>query len=168
MPRRLRENVQPPREGWSRWEKAIVPDEPLGEDYETRSDGEEGVMRKKIRKVLPNEMKKCGIYEWQARGTFEGEPDEVVVYVGSTCRAKPGALRDRILEYCDDGSHKSAIINKALQRGYELWVRVKTSGRSSDRSRKTAENMENELLERYDYAWNLRNNGKTRIRQILK
>ena len=73
-------------------------------------------------------------------------------------------MRDRILDYCDDGSHKSAIINRALQRGYELWVRVKTSGRS----RKDAENMENELLRKYNYAWNLRNNGKTRIRQILK
>ena len=80
------------------------------------------------------------------------------------CRAKPRALGDRILEYCEDGSHKSAIINKALQRGYELWVRVKTSGRSSDRSRKTAGNMENELLQRYNYAWNVRNNA---IRDIL-
>ena len=66
------------------------------------------------------------------------------------------------------GSHKPAIINTALQRGYELWVRVKTSGNTSDRSKEDAENMENELLETYDYAWNLRNNGKTRIRQILK
>ena len=148
--------------------KAIVPDRLVGEHYEPRGDGQEGVMRKNIRKDLPNEMKKCGIYEWQARGTFEGQPDEVVVYLGSTCRVKPGALRDRILEYCTDGSHKSAIINDALRRGYELWVRVKTSGRSSVRSRNTAENMENELLQRYDYAWNFRNNGKRRIRQILK
>ena len=168
MPRILRENAQPTDEGWSSWEKAIVPDQPLDDDCETRGHDQKGLMWKEIRNVLPDVMRRCGIYEWQARGTFVGQPDEVVVYVGSTCRAKPGALRDRILEYCDDGSHKSAIINKALQRGYELWVRVKTSGRSSDRSRKTAENMENELLERYDYAWNLRNNGKTRIRQILK
>ena len=164
MPRRLRENVQPPKEGWFRWVKAMVPSQPLGEDYETRGDGQKGLMRKNIRNVLPDEMKKCVIYEWQARGTFVGEPGEVVVYVGSTCRAKPGALRDRILEYCDDGSHKSAIMNKALQRGYELWVRVKTSGRNSDRCRKTAENMENELLQRYNYAWNVRNNA---IRDIL-
>ena len=144
--------------------KAIVPDKLVGEHYERRSAGQTGVMCINIRIALPDEMRKCGIYEWQARGTFEDEPDEVVVYVGSTFRAKPGALRNRILEYCDDGSHKSAIMNKALQRGYELWVRVKTSGRNSDRCRKTAENMENELLQRYNYAWNVRNNA---IRDIL-
>ena len=163
MPRIFRENAQPTDEGWSSWEKAIVPDEPLGEDYETRGDGEKGVMCKEIRKVLPDVMRRCGIYEWQARGTFVGQPDEVVVYVGSTCTRKPGALRRRILEYCVNGSHKSAIINTALERGYELWVRVKTS----NGTRKGAEKMENELLEEYDYAWNFRNNGKSRIRQKL-
>ena len=152
--------------------KAMVPaEEPetmVGQHYEHRSAGQTGVMCTNIRKALPDEMNKCGIYEWKARGLFVGQPDGVVVYVGSTCRAIPGALRDRILEYCTDGSHKPRIINDALQRGYELCVRVKTSGRNSDRSRKTAENRENELLERYDYAWNFRNNGKTRIRQILR
>ena len=165
MARILRENYN---EGWSRWVQAMVPAQPLGKDYETRGYRQKGVMRKKIRKVLPNEMKKCGIYEWQARGTFEGEPGEVVVYVGSTCREKPGALRRRILEYCVNGSHKYGIINIALQRGYELWVRVKTSGNTSDRSREDAENMENKLLQKYNYAWNLRNNRKRRIRQILR
>ena len=163
MPRILRENAQPTDEGWSSWEKAIVPDKPLGEDYETRGDGEKGVMCKEIRKVLPNVMRRCGIYEWQARRTLVDQQDELVVYVGSTCRAKPGSLRRRILEYCMNGSHKSAIINTALERGYELWVRVKTS----NGTRVGAEEMENELLEEYNYAWNLRNNRKTSIRQIL-
>ena len=163
MARRLREN----KEEWSRWVQAIVPDRHLRGRYERRRRGQEGVMYKKIRRVLHNEMNKCGIYEWQARGFFIGQPNAVVVYVGSTCRANPGSLRDRILEYCKNGAHKSAIINKALQRGYELWVRVKTSGPSSHRSREAPGNMENELLKRYDYAWNLQNNGKTSIREIL-
>ena len=164
MPRILRDNDN---EVWSRWVQAMVPSQPLGEDYETRGGGK-GVMCKEIRNVLPDVMRRCGIYEWQARGTFVGQPDEVVVYVGSTCRRKQGALRGRILEYCVNGSHKYGIINIALQRGYELWVRVKTSGNTSDRSREDAENMENKLLQKYNYAWNLRNNRKRRIRQILR
>ena len=64
--------------------KAIVPDKPVGEHYEPRSDGKEGVMCRNIQKALPNEMNKCGIYEWQARGLFIGRPDGMVVYVGST------------------------------------------------------------------------------------
>ena len=54
MPRILRENYN---EGWSRWVQAMVPSQPLGEDYETRGDGQKGLMRKNIRNVLPDEMK---------------------------------------------------------------------------------------------------------------
>ena len=157
--------------------KAMVPEKPgrvVGRHrrhFERRSDGEQGLMCANIREALPDEMSECGIYEWQARrprrGTRAGHRN--VVYMGSTCRENPGALRGRILEYCTDGSHKSAIINDALQRGYELWVRVKTSGRtSSDDSRQAAGKMENKLLESYDYAWNLQNNRKKTIRQILR
>ena len=176
MPRRHREDARLDTEGWSRWVRAIVPEKServvgrYRQHFERRSDDQQGLLCANIREALPNEMTECGIYEWQARrprrGTRAGHRN--VVYVGSTCRAKPGALRDRILEYCVSGSHKSENINDALQRGYELWVRVKTSGRSSDRSRKTAEKMEDELLQKYDYAWNIENNGKTRIRQILR
>ena len=176
MPRRHREDARLDTEGWSRWVRGIVPEKNgrvVGrhrQHFERRSDDQQGLLCTNIREALPDEMSECGIYEWQARrprrGTRAGHRN--VVYVGSTCRAEPGSLRARILEYCDDGSHKSAIINKALQRGYELCVRVKTSGRSSDHSREAAENMENKLLESYDYAWNFRNNGKRRIRQILR
>ena len=176
MPRRHREDARLDTEGWSRWVRGIVPEKNgrvVGrhrQHFERRSDDQQGLLCTNIREALPDEMSECGIYEWQARrprrGTRAGHRN--VVYVGSTCRAKPGALRDRILEYCVSGSHKSENINDALQRGYELWVRVKTSGRSSDHSREAAGNMENKLLERYDYAWNFRNNGKRRIRQILR
>ena len=37
--------------------QAMVPSQPLGEDYETRGDGQKGLMRKNIRNVLPDEMK---------------------------------------------------------------------------------------------------------------
>ena len=35
-----------------------------------------------------------------------------------------GALKGRIFEYHTNGSHKRDLINDALSRGYELWVRV--------------------------------------------
>ena len=56
------------------------------------------------------------------------------------------------------------MINDALQRGYELWFRVKTSGPKNPNHKLLAQEMENELLEKYDYAWNVRNNA---IRDIL-
>ena len=166
MPRMLRENAHLPVEGWSHWVRAMVPaeepEEMVGQHYEHRSAGETGVMCSNIRIALPDKMNKCGIYEWQARGTFEGQPDKVVVYVGSTCTAKRGSLRTRVLQYCTNGSHKSALINDALERGYELWVRVKTSGPNNMNNKLLAEEMENELLENYNYAWNIRNNGAYR------
>ena len=86
-----------------------------------------------------------------------------VVYVGSTCREKPGALRDRIQSYCRNGSHKEELMNDALLEGYELCVRVKPT---RARSKLNAERMENKLLAKYDYAWNKRNNN--RVRKIVR
>ena len=48
-------------------------------------------------------------------------------------------------------------MNEALTKRYELWVRVKTS-----EGRDNAEDMENKLLDKYDYAWNFRENGEIR------
>lgn len=99
----------------------------------------------------------CGIYEWQTR---KKGCRNSVVYVGSTCRSKEGALIDRILEYCRNGSHKADRINKALNRGYELWVRVKEVARGphAKAPKVRAESMENDLLDKYNYTWNIRNN----------
>lgn len=139
---------------------------PLDDDFEHRGDTVQfGVICSSIRNAFPNEAKRCGIYEWMAVGTFEGQPDHVV-YVGSTCRRKPGGLRHRILEYCTHGSHKKELINIALLHGYELWVRVKiVKGKhcSREETKRKAEKMENDLLNRYDYAWNIRNNGQMRF-----
>ena len=54
-------------------------------------------------------------------------------------------------------------MNEALFRGYELWVRVKIAG--GDDSRQYAEDMQNEILSQYNYAWNVRNNAR---RDILR
>ena len=53
---------------------------------------------------------------------------------------------------------KKDLINDALGRGYELWVRVKMSTATYDCDL-DAERMENELLAKYNYAWNIRNNA---------
>lgn len=59
------------------------------------------------------------------------------------------------------------LINEALERGYEFWVRVKivTGCHPYKEDAEVAEDMENKLLDRYDYAWNVRRNG--RVRNIL-
>lgn len=155
-------------EGWSDWKMAIVPSIfPLiveGRNLELRGPNQVGFICSSIRNAFPDEANCCGIYEWSADGTLLDKPDHVV-YVGSTCRGKPGALRGRILEYCRDGSHNEHLMNDALRsRGYGLWVRVKTV-EGSHPSRKDAEDMENDLLDRYDYAWNITNNR--RMRDIL-
>ena len=153
--RSLREKSRLRRKGWSHWVRAMVPDfSPAGRQWYEKRDTE-GYMCRYIREAFPEYARYCGIYEWRAKGAFRDQPN-FVVYIGSTCRDKPGALRARILEYCNNGSHKAVQIDDALRRGYELWVRVKRAGGS----RKSAEDQENELLDRYDYAWNIRlNNG---------
>ena len=108
-----------------------------------------------------NVARLCGIYEWRATRSYGSDP--TVVYVGSTCARNGGPctrMKNRIVSYCKDGNHKSDLINAALSRGYELWVRFMPTG-----SEKEARKMEDALLEKYDYAWNEKKNGK--IRNIL-
>ena len=120
MAQSLGENAHLSREGWSRWLRAMVPAEgpekKIRRHYKRRSGDQTGVTCTNIKKALQGETKNCGIYEWKAKGTSEGQPDKVV-YVGSTCSAKPGSLRTRVLQYCTNGSHKSKPINHALKRG---------------------------------------------------
>ena len=149
-----RENSHLPVAGWSDWERAMVPPQNAGYCHESRGPNRVGFICSSIRNAFPDQAEHCGIYKWQARGTLHRQPNRVV-YVGST-----GSLRGRILEYCTNGSHKGDLINDALHRGYELWVRVKSA-----RDRETAEDLQNDLLDRYNYAWNVRRNGG--LRRIL-
>lgn len=140
---------------------AGLPGLPVG--FELRGRNQAGLICSRIRSAFPDLARHCGIYEWRAKGTLRGQPNHVV-YLKSTCTVKPGALTGRILQYCTNGSYKQDLINDALGKGYELWVRVKiVEGRNP--SRENAEAMENALLNRYDYAWNTRINGQ--IRYIL-
>ena len=132
----------------------MVPPDSNGRNLEQRGPGQVGYMSSSIKTALGNLAKLCGIYEWRAKRTGDDQPN-YVVYVGSTCvRRKPQKLGSRIIRYCKYGNHKKDIINEALARGYELWVRVKPA--SSERK---AQSMENALLRDYDYAWNKRQNG---------
>ena len=103
--RQYREHSHLPA-GWSNWEEAMVPvfrsrvDEPRGPN-------QAGFMRSSIRSAFPDKGRHCGIYEWRAKGTKPHQPNHVV-YLGSTCTVKPGALRGRILQYCTNGSHKQS------------------------------------------------------------
>ena len=97
-------------------------------------------------------------------GLFDRTSEKIdVVYVGSTC-TRHGIckkLRSRILGYCNHGSHKKHQINQALGRGYTLEVRYKKAKNEND-----AKKQENDLLDKYDYAWNKRRNGS--MRDILR
>ena len=137
----------------------MVPLNTEAANLERRERWQVGSMWSGMRNAFRGEAGQCGIYEWQARR--EDQPNRVV-YVGSTCRGKPEALRDRILEYCTNGSHKARLINLALRRGYELRVRVKGAGGYSSRFEEEAEDMENDLLAKYNYAWKERMNGGTK------
>ncbi len=160
--RKWRESSHLPTAGWSEWSRAMVPPNVEGKNLEPRGANQVGFICSSIRTAFPDKAQHCGIYEWAAVGPL---PGRLVVYLGSTCRGKPGALRGRILEYCNNGSHKANLINDALSRGYELCVRVKII-EGNHPSRIGAEAVENALLATYDYAWNIRlNNGQ--IRYIL-
>ena len=106
--RQYREHSHLSRAGWSNWELAMVPwidsvpGVPVG--FETRGRNQAGLICSSIRNAFPLQAGHCGIYEWQAKGILPHQLNHVV-YLGSTCRAKPGALKGRILEYCANGSH---------------------------------------------------------------
>ena len=132
---------------------------------ENRGPGQLGYMWSNIRNDLDGVVGLCGIYEFQVRGTLPHHLESAVVYVGSTCPrgADGGAcrlLKSRIINYCKYGNHKRDLINVALSRRYELWVRYKQAGSPGE-----AQAWENTLLAAYDYAWNVRDNGN--IRAVL-
>ena len=114
---------------------------------ENRVLGQEGYMWSNISNELNGVARLCGIYEFQVRGTLPLHLQSAVVYVGSTC-PRGGVrhrLKSRIINYCRHGNHKADLINDALSRGYELWVRYKQA-----RSAEEAQAWENALLTAYD------------------
>jgi len=101
----------------------------------------------------------ASVYEFQARGSGPSQ----VVYCGSTCKERGDkTIRNRIQTYLSNGAHKADAIEDALNRDYEIWIRILPCP-----GMKMACELENELLRTADYAWNMRDNGG-RIRSILK
>lgn len=145
------------KDGWTAWKEVMVPavaPNPKNK-FSRRPTGQNGYRREDLTTLFHPFAHSCGIYEWRAIRNDK----VVVVYIGSTCTTKYGRLSTRIKKYCSDGSHKKSYINDALEKEYALEVRLKPA-----QDKLEAERLENELLDKYDYAWNERRNG---IRKIL-
>ena len=164
MVTRLREDSHLPAEGWTNWIWAMAPENTTRvKNLARRGEDQEGYKNAKIVNELCGEHgdadRLCGIYEWRATRPFGSDP--TVVYVGSTCARNGGSctkMKNRIVSYCTHGNHKTTLINEALQKGYELWVRFKPAVDEQE-----ARDMENALLDTYNYAWNIRQNAKRNI-----
>lgn len=142
--------------GWSEWRRIMKPTQyPENSNPRYKSRFPEPGFRLTETESFPDYFTGCGVYELMVLKSRM----ELVVYIGSTCQKKKGSLRRRIQKYCNRGSHNKKLINGALEKGDEVHVRVKRTATKAD-----AEKLENELLDKYDYAWNERENG---IRKIL-
>nr|XP_039268512.1 uncharacterized protein LOC120343409 [Styela clava] len=87
-----------------------------------------------------------GIYEWRIRETRE------VVYVGKSESSSDCSVLDRVDQYCTDGSHLATKIDKVLEEGQALQVRVLLKIYTGE----DAGEMEKEVLKKYKYPWNRR------------
>jgi len=71
-----------------------------------------------------------------------------VVYIGETSNEKK-----RVVAYASHGSHLSEIIHSHLKDGWHLWYRARSST-----SKVEAVEIQNNLLARKDYDWNIQLN----------
>ncbi|XP_053397375.1 uncharacterized protein LOC128556398 [Mercenaria mercenaria] len=100
---------------WSEWIEIMSP---IPQGMFVERDGP-GYRNTNVRRYI---KENCGIYEL-ALGKSRYE--RVAVYLGSTCRSEN--MFARINEYCRNGSHKSEIIDEALNQGYTIYVRYRQS-----------------------------------------
>ena len=149
------------KSGWSAWLRVMVPQDGLPHFKKRKDEPGYRLTTEKVEERLGEHGQGCGIYEWAVVDGWETQ-EGYVVYLGRTCREEPRALVHRILEYCRHGSDKYLLLNDSLWNGYELWVRVKRSRRRMQDTRKE----QDEMLAKYDYAWNTAQNGP--IRDILQ
>ena len=105
----------------------------------------------------------CGIYEWKIEKTSRVKHEDVV-YIGSTCRSA-GNFITRIMQYCTNGSHISYFIERALQKGFDLYVRFKGAC-GKDTCKQEARDDERKALKKYDYAWNTEDQPSGRTRAL--
>lgn len=132
--------------GWSESKTIMKPGGARkNSDCVSRSSTGNRLSRPEIRKHFPE---KSGIYELELQKNGKHIP----VYVGSSSQ-----VADRLYEYSTSGSHKKSEIDQALKDGYSLNARSKNSP-----SKTKAVEEENKLLDKFDYAWNIKQNGKLR------
>lgn len=167
-------------DGWSGWVAVMRRYAADGYVRRVRDDGQRVMGFRRVEwtngPVIADYVQHCGIYEFKVVYTVERHPAQrsKIVYVGSTCRnggCQNASLQRRIQEYLNHGSHKRGLINTALsQPDAEIKVRVKPVDLPDERDvmvlREQAETMENNLLAQYDYAWNERQNGQIRRRNL--
>ena len=148
----------------------MVPEDIGAEDEELYSPrtARQHYYNKKTRQQLETQCRDdgdcAGVYELKVKGNGEDR----VVYIGSTHRETGRSLYDRISEYMLDGSHIGEIIQRALDRGFEVhvrWLKIKRDLFPEEDLGELAEDVENEYLEEFNYAWNKRSN--VRRRRIL-
>ena len=85
------------------------------------------------------------------------------MYIGSTHRRAGRSIYKRISEYLTNGSHKRKIIQRGLDKGFKIYGRwMKMSPYHVGDRRKLAEELENDYLRYYNYAWNFRDNDGRR------
>jgi hypothetical protein len=68
-----------------------------------------------------------------------------IVYVGETSNEK-----HRVAAYAQHGSHLSQIIHQHLRDGWHLFYRARAT-----RSKRAAVEVQNNLLDQWDYGWNI-------------
>lgn len=138
---------------WSGWYTALVPNG-KSINHEPRQKGDSGVIYSNIRMHFPESEYNNGIYELRV---YRGKK-KYVVYIGGTYRKDSKSIQERVMEYCNGGSHKDELINRVMEDGYKLSVRAMNLGGT----KKKIWQSEDEYLEKYDYAWNKRKNGPIR------
>ncbi|KAI0234245.1 hypothetical protein LSAT2_015536 [Lamellibrachia satsuma] len=125
----------------------FISKERFNEDWELRKDGI-GYYNKTF-------FDKCrcrpSVYEMAVNVPGSGN---VAVYVGRT-----KDICDRMDAYADTGSHKAEQINDVLNKG--LFVMMRSVKRIH------AMEVEDTLLETYDYAWNKQGQERTRHRELI-
>lgn len=170
MSKRPRENVKNDSflnsSSWSSWECIVKPGRSIQRDWITRktTTGQILANEAKVRHLFPDGIiNSFGVYELKVQ---KGNRD-VVVYVGSSADKfnlinglKVEFFLFQIIYDCCIGETNGDLITDVLLMGYSVYARAKRSDPDENvRARKD----KNELLDRYDYAWN----SSSALRDIL-
>ena len=148
---------------WKKWKELISPSWDIQGHSLQRPGGHQGSYSPLLEDEINAKWKGCGVYELGLKNKGHYRPI-VSFYVGSTCReGTDHSLGSRIFEYVRNGSHKAELINKAVDHRLTVYVRVVQTEDDDE-----ARDLEQQLLTKYNYAWNDVNNGQIREDAIYK